>query len=84
MQCHAAVFKGAITDIHKSSLEENTPGHPIHTMKLENQVITSLLNDEIRWVFSKIEKGDWSYKERYLQRLLICIILTNIMLEKKL
>lgn len=63
---HAAVFKGAITDIHKSSLEENTPGHPIHTMKLENQVITSLLNDEIRWVFSKIEKGDWSYKERLL------------------
>ena len=35
-------------------------------MKFENQVITSLLNDEIRWVFSKIEKGDWSYKERLL------------------
>ena len=63
---HAAVFKGSIKDIHQSSLEENIPGHPVHTMKLENQVITSLLNDEIRWVFSKIEKGDWTLKGRLL------------------
>lgn len=35
-------------------------------MKLENQVIASLLNDEIRWVFSKIEKGDWTLKGRLL------------------
>jgi DUF438 domain-containing protein len=63
---HAAVFKGSIKEIHQSSLEENTPGHPIHTLKLENQVITSLLNDEIRWVFAKIEKGDWSLKNRLL------------------
>lgn len=63
---HAAVFKGSIKDIHQSSLEENIPGHPVHTMKLENQVIASLLNDEIRWVFSKIEKGDWTLKGRLL------------------
>lgn len=63
---HAAVFKGSIKDIHKSSLEENTPGHPIHTLKLENQVIQSLLNDEIRWVFKKIEKGDRSLQTRLL------------------
>lgn len=63
---HASVFKGSIKDIHQSSLEENIPGHPVHTMKLENQVITSLLNDEIRWVFSKIEKGDWTLKSRLL------------------
>ena len=63
---HAAVFKGSIKDIHQSSLEENIPGHPVHTMKLENHVIASLLNDEIRWVFSKIEKGDWTLKGRLL------------------
>ncbi|MCL2112542.1 MAG: DUF438 domain-containing protein [Streptococcaceae bacterium] len=66
---HAAVFKGSIKDIHKSSLEENTPGHPVHTLKLENQVIASLLNDEIRWVFAKIEKGDWKLLERLLAAL---------------
>ena len=63
---HAAVFKGSIKDIHQSSLEENIPGHPVHTMKLENHVIASLLNGEIRWVFSKIEKGDWTLKGRLL------------------
>ena len=63
---HAAVFKGSIKDIHQSSLEEETPGHPVHTLKLENQVITSLLNDEIRWVFARMEKGDWSLRERLL------------------
>ena len=61
---HAAVFKGSIKDIHQSSIDENTPGHPVHTLKLENQVIASLLNDEIRWVFAKIEKGDWGLKNR--------------------
>jgi Uncharacterized conserved protein len=63
---HAAVFKGSIKDIHKSSLDENTPGHPVHTLKLENKVINSLLNDEIRWVYKKIEKGDWSLRPRLL------------------
>ncbi len=67
---HAAVFKGNIKDIHKSVLEENTPGHPVHTLKLENQVIGSLLNDEIRWVFNKMEKNnDWSVRERLLSAL---------------
>ena len=67
---HAAVFKGSIHDIHKSGLEENQPGHPVDTMKLENKVITSLINDEIRWVFKKIEAGDWSYRERLTKALI--------------
>ncbi len=63
---HAAVFKGAINDIHRSNYEHEQPGHPIHTLKLENQVIQSLLVDEIMWVFSKIETGDWSLRQRLL------------------
>lgn len=63
---HAAVFKGAINNIHRSNYEHEQPGHPIHTLKLENQVIQSLLVDEIMWVFSKIETGDWSLRQRLL------------------
>ncbi|WP_086444823.1 DUF438 domain-containing protein [Candidatus Enterococcus lemimoniae] len=66
---HAAVFKGAINDIHRSNYEHEQPGHPIHTLKLENQVIQSLLVDEIMWVFSKIETGDWSLRQRLLAAL---------------
>jgi DUF438 domain-containing protein len=66
---HASVFKGSIKDIHHSNLEHEQPGHPVHTLKLENKVIQSLLDDEIKWVFEKIEKGDWSYRERLLAAL---------------
>ena len=44
---HVAVFKGAINEIHHSNYEHAQPGHPIHTLKLENQVWQSLLTDEI-------------------------------------
>lgn len=66
---HAAVFKGSITDIHRSNYEHEQPGHPVHTLKLENKVIQSLIDDEIRWTFAKLEKGDWSVKERLLTAL---------------
>ncbi|WP_071131168.1 DUF438 domain-containing protein [Enterococcus timonensis] len=66
---HAAVFKGSITDIHRSNYEHEQPGHPVHTLKLENRVITSLLNDEIREDFAKIQDGDWSQKERLVAAL---------------
>ncbi|MDU5334196.1 DUF438 domain-containing protein [Enterococcus sp.] len=66
---HAAVFKGAINEIHRSNLEHAQPGHPIHTLKLENQVLQSLLTDEIDGLLTKIKAGDWSQKERLLNAL---------------
>ncbi|MGE5632088.1 MAG: DUF438 domain-containing protein [Caulobacteraceae bacterium] len=45
---HAAVFKGSIEDIHKPQKPEETPGHPIHTFKLENREIEKLINERIK------------------------------------
>ncbi|WP_217925280.1 DUF438 domain-containing protein [Enterococcus gallinarum] len=61
---HAAVFKGSINEIHHSNEEYGQPGHPVHTLKLENQVLQSLLTDEIDGLLKKIKKGDWSQKGR--------------------
>lgn len=66
---HAAVFKGSINDIHHSSAAYAQPGHPVHTLKLENQVLQSLLTDEIDSLLVKISKGDWSVKERLISAL---------------
>ncbi|MHC5269435.1 DUF438 domain-containing protein [Enterococcus sp. LJL98] len=66
---HAAVFKGSINEIHHSNEEHGHPGHPIHTLKLENQIIQSLLTDEIDSLLEKIQKGDWSYQARLIAAL---------------
>lgn len=48
---HASVFKGSIEEIHREDFEgeepENTPGHPIHTFKLENRELEKLIDDSI-------------------------------------
>lgn len=47
---HASVFKGSIEDIHKDkkiSTPEFEEGHPVHTFKLENRAIETLIDDEI-------------------------------------
>ncbi|AEB30894.1 hypothetical protein CAR_c22370 [Carnobacterium sp. 17-4] len=67
---HAAVFKGSIRDIHRSNYEHEYPGHPVHTLKLENRVIHSLLEDEIQEVFDRFANGDFSQKERLQHALL--------------
>ena len=64
---HAAVFKGSINEIHRSNEEHGQVGHPVHTLKLENQVLQSLLTDEIDGILAKMAKQDWSQLER-LQR----------------
>lgn len=61
---HVAVFKGSINEIHHSNYEHEQPGHPIHTMKLENQVLQSLLTDEIDGLLEKISHQDWSIRGR--------------------
>ncbi len=42
---HAAVFKGSIEEIHHP---EETPGHPVHTFRLENKEIKKLIEDRIK------------------------------------
>jgi DUF438 domain-containing protein len=44
---HAAVFKGSIEEIHSPQKAEDTPGHPIHTFRLENRELEKLINDKI-------------------------------------
>ncbi len=41
---HAAVFKGSIAEIHRPQKPEDVPGHPVHTFKLENRKIESLID----------------------------------------
>ncbi len=45
---HAAVFKGSIEDIHKVQKPDETPGHPIHTFKLENRELEKLINGKLK------------------------------------
>ncbi|SHE82647.1 DUF438 domain-containing protein [Alkalibacter saccharofermentans] len=45
---HASVFKGTIDQIHKVINEEDVPGHPVHTFRLENKAIEKLLEDRIK------------------------------------
>lgn len=63
---HAAVFKGSITD-NKSTPAFEKPGHPVSTMKLENLVITSLINDELLPCLKKWQQD--GKNERYLKRM---------------
>src|SRR5690554_6437489 len=44
---HAEVFNGSIEDIHKPVEASEMPGHPIHTLKLENQRIKDLIEKDI-------------------------------------
>ena len=54
---HADVFKGNIKENKKNS-EFEKPGHPVHTFKLENIVLKSLVNDALWPDLAKWEKGD--------------------------
>ncbi|MDD2591780.1 MAG: DUF438 domain-containing protein [Erysipelotrichaceae bacterium] len=41
---HAAVFKGSIADIHKTTEPSEIPGHPVNILVLENKAIKKVLN----------------------------------------
>lgn len=45
---HAAVFKGSIAEIHETQQDEDVPGHPVHTFRLENKALEELINTTIK------------------------------------
>lgn len=52
---HAAVFKGSIEEIHHP---EEIPGHPIHTMRLENKAIEDHIEKTMKPNLSKFKEDD--------------------------
>ena len=65
---HADVFKGNIKE-NKENSEFEKPGHPVHTFKLENMVLKSLVNDALLPDLAKWEKGDKSVLSKLRQEL---------------
>lgn len=59
---HADVFKGNIKQ-NSENLDFATPGHPVHTLKLENLVIKSLINDALLPDLAKYEQGEDTLKK---------------------
>lgn len=52
---HAEVFKGSIEEIHHP---EEVPGHPIHTMRLENQALEEHMEETIKVNLEKFREDD--------------------------
>lgn len=65
---HADVFKGNIKE-NKENSEFEKPGHPVHTFKLENMVLRSLVNDALLPDLAKWEKGDKGVLSKLRQEL---------------
>ena len=55
---HAAVFKGSIEDIHKVQGPDETPGHPVHTFKLENRELEKLINERLKPTLKEFKTAD--------------------------
>ncbi len=45
---HASVFKGSIEEIHKPQSAQEMPGHPVHTLILENRALERLIDSVIQ------------------------------------
>ncbi len=52
---HAAVFKGTLDEIHHP---EQVPGHPIYTMKKENEAILNLIDESLMPKLDEFRKED--------------------------
>lgn len=50
---HAAVFKGSITDGQDQVGREHQPGHPVHTLLLQNKALRALIKD----LSARLSKG---------------------------
>ncbi len=55
---HAAVFKGSIEEIHRPQNPDEIPGHPVHSLKLENRALEQLINEKIKPHVEEFEAGD--------------------------
>jgi DUF438 domain-containing protein len=54
---HAAVFKGSIEEIHAPQKQEDNPGHPVFTFKMENRALERLIRRSIRPLLEKYAGG---------------------------
>ncbi len=54
---HAEIFKGSIEEVHAPNSPDTTPGHPIHTFKLENKALEKLIEEDIRPLVGIIKVG---------------------------
>ncbi len=54
---HAAVFEGSIEEIHKADDPGETPGHPLHTFKEENNALEELIDLEIMPAFEDLKSN---------------------------
>lgn len=52
---HAAVFKGTLEEIHNP---EQVPGHPVYTMKQENEAIEEFMEDTIKPNIERFKADD--------------------------
>lgn len=64
---HAAVFKGAIEDIHKPLELKDINGHPVQTFYLENRAIEKLIEEKINKSLEAFKKDN--SKDNVLQLL---------------
>lgn len=54
---HAEIFKGSIQEIHSPTSPDKTPGHPVHTFKLENRELEKLIEEAIKPQFESIKES---------------------------
>ena len=54
---HAEVFKGSIEDIHKPVEASEIPGHPIHTIRIENKQIEKLIEEDLKPLLGDLESS---------------------------
>lgn len=55
---HAAVFKGSIEEIHMPQNQEDQPGHPVFTFRMENRALERLMNKTIRPLLTRFRDED--------------------------
>lgn len=55
---HAAVFKGSIEEIHRPEKQEDNPGHPVFTFRMENKAIERLMKKNIRPNLERYIQGE--------------------------
>ncbi len=55
---HAAVFKGTIQKIHAPADATKLPGHPVHTLRAENEALQRLIAERLRPEIRKVLDGE--------------------------